>query len=349
VPLSGGAIVQRWDMMGNRLPTPAGERGAIVPVTNRPEFVVMRQAPAQAIEPVAALEPTAVRPEGSPDEIRIQLAGASTRHTATFTVQPQLGNEAAGDPVQVRVENGRVEPASIRLTAAMHPLAPHADRVGLRLSHEDEPMALLMVPIRSAVTIPSGDPAQRQPDFVLNDVEQMVSFFAHDPANEHRVWSGPDDLSARVWLQLADDVLRLQVAVRDDRIHQPYEGREIFQGDSIQYFLQHPEQTGHFELGAAPGEGEQAKLHAWSFPAGQQDPTGRTEARVVPTDEGLRYELAIPLQQLGLTRAQLRQGVRFNLLVNDSDGQGRDGYLRLAPGIGDGINTNRWPMIRFDQ
>ncbi len=348
VPLPAGASVERWDMMGNRLAAPANQSGAIVPVVNRPTFVVIRPGGDERVRAIAALDPTASRVEGNPDDIRIRFAGEAQRFQPAFAIQPLIAAEPAGEPVEVRLVADTGELPSLRVTKAMHALTPHADRIALDVTHEGQTLARLIVPILETRSIPVGDPADRRPDFVLDHIDQVVGFFQHDPANEHRVWSGPEDLSARVWLRLTDDKLRLRVVVRDDRIHQPHQGRQIFDGDSIQFTLDHHKQTGYFELGAAPSKDGGVTLHAWSLPAGQDDPTARIDATVQTTDDGLTYDLAIPIASLGLTAADLRDRVRFNLLVNDNDGHGRDGYIRIAPGFGDGLHPDRWPTIRFE-
>lgn len=42
---------------------------------------------------------------------------------------------------------------------------------------------------------------------------------------------------------------------------------------------------------------------------------------------------------------QLKRGIQFNLLVNDNDGEGRDGWMQIAPGIGEAKNPELYPFI----
>ena len=60
------------------------------------------------------------------------------------------------------------------------------------------------------------------------------------------------------------------------------------------------------------------------------------------------YRIRIPLDACGWTPAMLRGGFRFNLLVNENDGEGRDGWLQIAPGIGENKDPERYPFILFD-
>lgn len=60
------------------------------------------------------------------------------------------------------------------------------------------------------------------------------------------------------------------------------------------------------------------------------------------------YEVRIPDQAVGLTPELYRQGFRFNLLINDNDGEGRDGWIQIAPGIGDEKNPGKFPFVIFE-
>ena len=44
----------------------------------------------------------------------------------------------------------------------------------------------------------------------------------------------------------------------------------------------------------------------------------------------------------------LTEGIRFNLLINDNDGEGRDGWIQIAPGIGDEKNPGKFPFVIFE-
>ncbi|WP_419645558.1 hypothetical protein [Victivallis vadensis] len=42
-----------------------------------------------------------------------------------------------------------------------------------------------------------------------------------------------------------------------------------------------------------------------------------------------------------------RAGFRFNLLVNDNDGFGRESFIALAPGLGESKDPGRYPVVKF--
>lgn len=70
--------------------------------------------------------------------------------------------------------------------------------------------------------------------------------------------------------------------------------------------------------------------------------TARDEARKLTV-----YEARIPLAAVGLSEEAGRTGFRFNLLVNDNDGGGRESCLAISPGLGDGKNPGLYPVVKF--
>ena len=62
-------------------------------------------------------------------------------------------------------------------------------------------------------------------------------------------------------------------------------------------------------------------------------------------DKTTRYDAFFPLAALGFGEDMLREGVRFNLLVNDNDGTGRDLMLEIARGSFKDPGSS--PLVRF--
>ena len=50
---------------------------------------------------------------------------------------------------------------------------------------------------------------------------------------------------------------------------------------------------------------------------------------------------------VGLSEEAGRAGFRFNLLVNDNDGGGRESCLAISPGLGDGKDPGLYPVVKF--
>lgn len=203
------------------------------------------------------------------------------------------------------------------------------------------------LPIRTAQLIPAR---KTGPDFRLDNRSRLHSLTGADPALLHRLWSGPEDLSAAITLERASGNFVLKAAVTDDRHAQPFPAAEAWKGDSVQFALQLPGQNGFWELCLSLSDSGKAELTIPRAPRGY-DPN-RTAAsgtcRIVREGTETRYELRLPDRALGLAPQLYRQGFRFNLLVNDNDGEGRDGWLQLAPGIGDEKDPGKFPVILFE-
>ena len=71
------------------------------------------------------------------------------------------------------------------------------------------------------------------------------------------------------------------------------------------------------------------------------------EVRLVVVREGVttRYDAFFPLAALGFDAGMLREGVRFNLQVNDNDGTGRDLLIETARGSFKDQGSS--PLVRF--
>ena len=210
--------------------------------------------------------------------------------------------------------------------------------------------------IRTSLRIPVN-PAKRirknndgKADFELKEKSGVVSLTEADPALEHRIWKGPQDLSANIRLAGTETSLQIRAEVTDDIHSQPYSGFPIWKGDSLQICFKLPSQDGFWEIGAALTDSGRPEIFVYHAPAGFDRKTVARGIRLQAKRKGSRtfYNLLLPLEICGLTPELLRSGFRFNLLVNDNDGEGRDGWIQIAPGIGETKNPAQYPFLLFE-
>lgn len=192
----------------------------------------------------------------------------------------------------------------------------------------------------------------KNPDFLLNSGEQTVLLVPQMEQNRHLYWTSPDDLSAKIYFAVQADSLCLRIEVRDDIHMQPYTGKECWQGDSVQLALAIPRQRGMWELGFSLGPDGKPEVWCWETPKGFSTTECRKEISLkCSRDESSKlthYEVRIPFRTIGLTRKIGQEGFSFNLLVNDNDGELRESFMRLAPGMGDGIkDAAAYPILIF--
>ena len=187
------------------------------------------------------------------------------------------------------------------------------------------------------------------PDFRMDRRDQAISLFEADPGKVHLTWQGPEDRSARVWLRRDGTQLRLRFAVNDDRHVQPNSGAGVWKGDCVQFALLLPGQDRMWEIGLSRLDSGKSEVFIWSAPSGFDAAGSAAGIRLATSREGTVtcYDATIPLSVLGTTPEALAAGARFNALINDDDGEGREGWIQIAPGIGENKDPAKYPLILF--
>lgn len=159
-----------------------------------------------------------------------------------------------------------------------------------------------------------------------------------------------DDQSARAWITWDDDALSVSVDVVDDVHDQPATGANIWQGDSVQFTVAGGAPgaaTAWHEFGMAlTSEGPQ--LYRW-LSVGEGAGTVPGAQVAVSRDEDTHhtvYEVSVPWSALaGVDRdASLLSSA---IIVNEADGDGRDGYLAWGGGIAAEKDSAQFHPVRL--
>lgn len=171
-----------------------------------------------------------------------------------------------------------------------------------------------------AVVIPPDDP-ERAPDFVLEKPRQVHDFFEGNPAERERLWKGPKDCSAKVWLARGGRGLRIRVDVEDDEHREPPAGAARNEGDSI-------------EVSVADQGGNGQRRFCFAH-------TERTGTLT-------RYDALVPYDAASwFTAKTLEDGILFNMIVNDSDSDRREAAIGIAADAFLAGSSATVPLIRF--
>ncbi|MBO5307225.1 MAG: beta-galactosidase [Lentisphaeria bacterium] len=220
--------------------------------------------------------------------------------------------------------------------------------VAVAIRFDDQEKLILSTPVKAALLSKNADFNNRKPDFVMQDYSKIENTFEFDPESAKKAWKNSGDLSAEVWIGTSGKNLELQVAVRDD-IHKasPHANR-MWLGDSVQFALEFPRQSGNFELGGALNADGKPYVDGWKVPAKVklQDVLPKIKLDISGNGDKLIYRFSIPQEALKINQKQLTDGFRFNILVNDNDnGRDRKCYMRLAPGIGRDHTMQYSPLV----
>ncbi|MBR5837570.1 MAG: hypothetical protein IKZ84_03430, partial [Victivallales bacterium] len=140
-----------------------------------------------------------------------------------------------------------------------------------------------------------------------------------------------------------DDFI-LKAVVIDDIHAQPFTDDKLWQGDSIQFALCLGD-TPYYEFGIARNQDGSSNTATYIAPPNRHPKLHLTTIRDEATHT-TTYICSIPRADLGLTPQRAQNGFLFNLIVNDNDGDVREGYLELAPGIGREKNARYFQLIK---
>jgi len=272
-------------------------------------------------------------------------------------------DETASDPVRVSVKTDAKRAWQVDLMGN-RTVAPIADGC-VPFTFGAEPAALVL----EGATVAEPDPAAlddipppnakpilipphrtgRPADFTLDRPEQVNDFYEANPAEIKRLWKGPRDQSAKVWLVREAEGLRLLVDVEDDVHAQSYGNGEQYMGDDVQVAFASHLQNGSWEMGLARRDDGEPMVYCWISPSGC-DPVKAAQRVVLKTTrEGVqtKYDAFFPYEALGFESKLPYQGFRFNLLVNDNDGDGRDAFIELQPNNFSSKAAGTYPFVRF--
>lgn len=351
---SAATKVESIDMMGNATPMPSLDGLVLLPPSREPRTLRLHGvADADLAGTLVAAGANATAARGRPLRLTLQLANP-LREAKEFVIAAEalpIGITVAGErEKRLTVAAGGTAPAELPLTVGedFRPRYNESLNAIVNYAVVGTPWkGQLRVPINAALVIPrAGD----KPDFVLNRTDQTFGYPEADPAMVHRLWNGPEDLSAEVRLAWEGGKLRVRASVVDDKHHQPDHGTGAWKGDSVQLAMELPGQSGFWELGLSRHDDGKVDVNVYAVPLGVKwEPTEKNASLKVER-EGQRtvYEFVVDGASIGLTDAIAHAGFRFNLLVNENDGEGRDGWICIAPGIGDSKDPKKYPFVVFE-
>ena len=201
---------------------------------------------------------------------------------------------------------------------------------------------------------------KRSASFTATSRELYVSFIEGLPNVDHLYWSGASDLGAYLYVFYpGGDSLHLRVCVDDDRHVPVMEKKDNWQGDGLQVLLSLPGQAGMWEINLAVSEDLKTSVcDVGSAPAGFDGDALGGKVRVVAHRnekvhaKTLWYDIYLPFKDFGISReVLLREGLRWNVMVNDRDYDRREGYISIIPSTYTcpPKDPDKFPLVVFGQ
>lgn len=335
-------------LMGDTVPATQAAGITVLPVTGTP--TVLRLAGAKQAEQAAAALETPQHlflTPGTSGKLPLTLRNpGGQRASLAVTLKLPDGLEAAPKQFKADLRPGETVRRELTLTAGTGFRSPAENPAIIRFEYRLDGLNMRRsLPVDTPYPIGPELPAES--DFLLNRRDQVHSRFDADPTAVDKLWSSPADLSAAISLAADRTMLRLRAEVTDDIHNQPHRGARLWQGDSIQFYLELPGQQGSWELGLARHDDDTAETFGWRAPAGFDARRAAGALRLTTRRRGTltQYNAEIPLEALGINAAELERGFRFNLLINDNDLGIRESWMRLAPGVGNDIRPHAWPWL----
>lgn len=336
---------EQVDIMGNRREVPIRSGVTVLQVESIPSSLVLHGGSrAELGGELVRFDSGGAVPPGKKGMLTLTIAnpwGEPLKTSAEFLWPDTVRNAPASRAMALK-------PGETGIWSLTFPTVPEFRDSRLRVRYEiGEYAGVLNIPLVSAIQLGAGPAENRAPDFVLNKAEQVFNRYQADPASTGRLWRGPEDLSAKIHLERQEEELHLKIEVTDDVHSQKNSGADVYLGDNIQAAFLFSGQDGSWEIGLTRRDDGTPECWVWTHPSGF-DPARTAAAIRLKTERTgtvTRYDARIPFRTLGVEPARLESGFRFNLLVNDDDGEGRDGWISIAPGMGMTKDPGQYPML----
>jgi len=205
----------------------------------------------------------------------------------------------------------------------------------------------LSIPLHlSGTAVISGGDFSEQPQFELNNAQQIVNLAEHDPHTDHLMWKNAADLSAKFWLARKTSGVDARIETTDNVYHNPT-ASDMTTGDSVVIGLQGPAQSGLWRIALGEVDGK-AVVRALEAPDGMSAEGMELEARIVTEGTKRTYSVSLSDSALGLSDEAWKKGVRISFLVNDNDGRGHKGWLEMHSGFGKAPDPKQFALIAVE-
>jgi hypothetical protein len=164
--------------------------------------------------------------------------------------------------------------------------------------------------------------------------------------------NGDNDISGRFYFMWDENNLYIAVIVKDDTNYNTESAENIWKGDSVQMAFDADfdktemsyDSDGDYEIGFALVN-KSVLSYRWVAPISASS-MKMTTAYKRNSDE-IWYEISLPFNNLSPFKGTIGNRAGISFLINDNDGNGREGFVQFTEGIGLGKNPSAFAEIEL--
>lgn len=344
---------EKIDLMGNVTPVPIVDGMVILNVTSEPEMLnLLHATKVSLIKSIIDINNTQIAVAGGSVSYPVVFKNpfdSPKTFNLSFKLSKGLNMDLSDRSITIGAAQEKTEIFKLDISSNINNY--NDKKTEFKISYKIEGTQwneTINIPVNLATLIPSGD-FNRPADFILNNRKNVVTLCGGDPSMANLIWKDANDLSASIWLGHDENNLLLKIDVTDDIYNQKFHGVRVWKGDNVQSALKVPEQDGIWQFGFTLMPDNSSEVYIWSAPSKYNKDQVAKSIHLMSNrkDNVTHYLVAIPLDKIGISLHTLNKGIRFNLLVNDSDERSREGWIRIAPGIGIYIYSEEYPFVIF--
>ncbi len=370
--LAAPANVRAYDWMDNAIPV-SGSGGLTVPLNGEPVYLDYHGSPTALAHLVRSGTVTGIAPVALSISRLHQLPTTLPQLQVSVTDQinvAQSGQLKLTLPSGWMASTGSTTTATYAPTVNFGPIAPGASTTDTFSLQRFEAQASNRYTLETAATVPAPTTSQHGSSTTTASTETVTStlplsvyqsvyghagmtgsfaswkqatpFYLDQSSQNAGIpnWS-PAMESAVAYTMWGQHNFYFAAKVKDSVFYEPYTGFYQWAGDSIQLFFD-PKNTKTPSYSSADGD---VNFGLALTPVGPQAYEFQGPAPGLHSDIKLTilhgqhagdlwYEAALPLADLPQWTNQTDHRYGFDMMINDSNGAGRLGWIRLTPGVG---------------
>lgn len=322
------------DLMGNRSPLTVKDGVVVIESGLYTRFLLIRnatQAPAMLRPLIVMAGPLPSVTPGRTYTLPVTVTNPLEGESSLILRWEDVPGAEATSTATIAIPAGGTSEHTFRFDIPNDFSLPYGDLHTMKLHYSltaADWSGQLSVPVDPTVRVRLGAMDSRTPDVILEKYRYVNNRHENVPQRAHLTWQGKEDVSARIWLQRDGDFLRIRADVMDDYHNANLDN--MGDADCVSLIITPTDIDQRHVIYFARSNDGRDVVNPVRAPDGTEKPEGIT-LNTTPIEGGLRYEIGLPRETIGLSDSALASGIRMNVVVVDRDKEAREGWIQIAP------------------